>query len=109
MACAMDHSGSNGLTHLLQHAFESNWYGPGSTNMSPTEKRKGRTRTKKKPAKEIAVVDGNENEEEGEKGWANSLTSLYQVLPTHSHSNSANPSVNSHQPVTPRVWLCSRL
>ena len=62
--------------------------------MSPREKRKGRTRTKKKPTKLIVAVDDNANEEEGEKDRANLPTSIYQVFPTHSHSiNWANPSV----------------
>ena len=52
------------------------------TNMNPREKRKGKTRTKKKPVKEILVVDDNEDEEEGEKekDRANLPTSLYQVF-----------------------------
>ena len=50
--------------HVLQNAYECNWYGPGSTNTSPKERmRKRRT---KKPAKEVVVVD-DEEDEEGEK------------------------------------------
>lgn len=78
MACAKDNSGSNGLTFVFQHVFESNWYGPGSTNMSPREKRKGSKRTKKKPAKEIVVVDDNANEEEGQDQVINSARRIKQ-------------------------------
>ena len=93
-ARAGDNSGSNELMHVLQNAFESNWYGPGSTNTSPREKRKKR-RTKKKPAKEIVVVDDDEDEEEGEKEKekANLPTSLDQALATAFSLNSANPNV----------------
>jgi hypothetical protein len=82
--------------HVLQHTFESNWYGPGSTNTSPREKRKKR-RTKKKPAKEIVVVDDDEDEEEGEKEKekANLPTSLDQTLATAFSLNSANPNVTA--------------
>ena len=52
--------------HVFQNAFESNWYGPGHTNTSPRGKAKKRM-TKKKPAKEIVVVDDDEDEGEGEK------------------------------------------
>jgi hypothetical protein len=39
---AGDNSGSNKLMHVLQNAFESNWYGPGSTNTS-RGRRRGRS------------------------------------------------------------------
>ena len=50
--------------HMPQNAFESNWYGPGSMNTSPREKKK--KRIKKKPAKEIVGIDDDEDDEEGE-------------------------------------------
>ena len=50
------------MMHVLQNAFESNWYGPGSTNTSPKERRRKKRRTKKKPTKEVVVVDGDEDE-----------------------------------------------
>jgi hypothetical protein len=91
---AGDNSGSNELMHMLQNAFESNWYGPGSTNTSPKEKRKKR-RTKKKPTKEVVVVEDSDDEEEGEKDKDNLPTSLDQALATALMFtlNSANPNV----------------
>jgi hypothetical protein len=62
---AGDNSGSNELIHVLQNAFESNWYGPDSTNTSPREKTQ-KKRMKKKPAKELVVVVESDDEEEGE-------------------------------------------
>jgi hypothetical protein len=61
-----DNSGSNELRNVLQDAFESNWYGSGSTNTSPREKKKKKKR-KKKPAKAIVVVGDSDDEGEGEK------------------------------------------
>ena len=39
-----DNSGSNELMHVLQNTFESNRYGPGSTNTSQREKRRKKRR-----------------------------------------------------------------
>ena len=79
---------------MLQNAFESNWYGPGSTNTSPKERRRKKRRTKKKPAKEVVVVDDDEDEEVGEqqkeKERANLPTSLDQALATALNSTSPN-------------------
>ena len=79
--------------HVLQNAFESNWYEPGSTNMSPKQRRT------KKPAKEVVVVDDDEDEEEGEKEKekqrANLLTIFDQALATAFSLNSASPNVVS--------------
>ena len=78
--------------HVLQNAFESNWYGPGGTNTSPKERRRKKRRTKKKPAKEVVVVDDDEDEEVGEqekekeKERANLPTTLDQALARRSHS-----------------------
>ena len=77
--------------HVLQTAFESNWYGPGSTNTSPREKRRKERRTKKKPAKEV-VVDDDKDEEEGTE-TANLPASLDQALAAAFSLNSANPNV----------------
>ena len=63
---------SNQLMHVLQNAFESNWYGPGSMNTSPREKKK--KRTKKKPAKEIVVIDDDEDDEGEGKGQLTHVT-----------------------------------
>ena len=82
--------------HVLQNAFESNWYGSSSTNTSPREKRRKSRRTKK-PAKRIVVVDDDEDEQAGEqeKGMANLLTYLYQELAPASSLNSASPDVTA--------------
>ena len=90
-----DNSGSNELMHVLQNAFESNWYGPGSTNTSPKERMRKKRRTKKKPAKEVVVVDYEEDEEEleQEKKTANLPTSLDQALTTAFSLNSASSNV----------------
>ena len=81
---------------VVQNAFESNWYGPRSTNTSPKERRT-KKRTKKKPAKEVVVVDDDEDEEEGvqekEKERANLPTTLDQALATAFSFNSASPNV----------------
>ena len=77
-----DNSGSNKLTRVLQNAFESKWYGPGSTNTSPKERMRKNRRTKK-PAKEVVVVDDEEDEgreQEKQKQTANLPTSLDQAL-----------------------------
>ena len=82
-AGAGDNSGSNELMHVLQNAFESNWYGPGSTNTSPKERRT------KKSAKEVVVVDDDEDEEgeqEKEKQRVNLPLTLDQALATYSRS-----------------------
>ena len=83
---------------MLQNAFESNWYGPGSTNTSPKERRRKKRRTKKKPPKEVVVVvDDDEDEEVGEqekaKERANLPTTLDQALATAFSLNSASPNV----------------
>ena len=91
-----DNSGSNKLTRVLQNAFESNWYGPGSTNTSPNERMRKNRRTKK-PAKEVVVVDDEEDEEEREqekqKQTANLPTSLDQALAKAFSLNSASLNV----------------
>ena len=96
-ARAGDNSGSNELMHVLQNAFESNWYGPGSTNTSPKERRRKKRRTKKKPAKEVVVVDDDADEEvreqQKEKERANLPTTLEQALATVFSLNSASPNV----------------
>ena len=98
-ARAGDNSGSNELMHVLQNAFESNWYGPGSMNTSPKERMRTRTRTKKNSAKEVVAVDDDEDEEEREqekqKQTANLPTSLDQALATAFSLNSASPNVTS--------------
>ena len=58
-----DDSGLNKLMHVLQNAFESNWFGPGS-NAGPRRRKKGRP---KKPAKEIVVVVDDEEDDEAMK------------------------------------------
>ena len=92
MARATNNSGSNELMHVLKTAFESSWYGPGSTNTSPREKRRTRRRTKKTPAKEVVVVDDDEDEEEGTV-MVNLPASLDQALAAAFSLNSANPNV----------------
>ena len=100
-ACAGDSSGSNELMHVLQNAFESNWYGPGSKNTSPSAKMRKKRRTKKKPAKVVVVVDDDEDEEEREQEkeketeTANLPTSLDQALATAFSLNSANPNMTA--------------
>jgi hypothetical protein len=79
--------------HVLQNAFESNWYGPGGTNASPKEKRKKR-RTKE-PTKEVVMLEDSDDEEEGGKDQANLPTSLDQALATAFTLNSANPNVTA--------------
>jgi hypothetical protein len=85
-----DNSGSNELMNVLQNAYESNWYGPGSTNTSPREKKK--KRTKKKPPKEVVVVEDSDDDVEKEQD--NLPTSLDQALATAFILNSANPNVS---------------
>jgi hypothetical protein len=84
-----DNSGANELMNVLQNAFESNWYGPGSTNTSPREKKK-KKRTKK-PPKEVVVVEDSDDDVEKEQD--NLPTSLDQALATAFTLNSANPNV----------------
>ena len=91
-AHAGDNSGSNELIHVLQNAFESNWYRPGSTNTSRREKISKERRTKKKPAKEVVVVDDDADEEEGTE-TAKLPTSLDQALAAAFSVNSANLNV----------------
>ena len=84
---------------MLQNAFESNWYGPGSTNPTPKERMRKKRRTKKNSAKEVVAVDDDEDEEEREqekeKETANLPTSLDQALATAFSLNSASPNVTS--------------
>ena len=91
-ARAGDNSGSNELIHVLQDAFESNWYRPGNTNTSRREKIRNERRTKKKPAKEVVVVDDDADEEEGTE-TANLPASLDQALAAAFSVNSANLNV----------------
>ena len=84
-ARAGDNSGLNELMHVLQNAFESNWYGPGSTNPTPKERMRKKRRTKQNSAKEVVAVDDDEDEEEREQKkeeTANLPTSLDQALAT---------------------------
>ena len=85
--------------HVLQNAFESNWYGPGSTNTSPKKRMRKKRRTKKKPTKEVVVVDDEEDEEEREqekeKEMAHMPTSFDQALATAFSLNSASPNVTA--------------
>jgi hypothetical protein len=73
--CARDNPGSNELMHVLQNAFESNWYGPGNTNTSPEGEKEEKKRMKNKPTKEIVVAEGSDDDGE-EKAQANLPTSL---------------------------------
>ena len=57
--------------HVLQNAFESNWYGPDSTNTSPKEKWRTKRRMKKKPAKEVGVFGRRRGRGEGDGEHAN--------------------------------------
>ena len=102
-ARAGDNSGSNEQMHVLRNTFEGNWYGPGSTNTSPKERRT-KNRTKKKPAKETVVVDDDEDEDEGqqpkEKESANLPTLLDQALATAFSLNSASPNMAATAPTS---------
>ena len=59
------------LMHVLQNAFESNWYGPGRSLRD--------RRRKKKPAKEVVVVDDDEDEEEGEREQEEDLPTILDL------------------------------
>jgi hypothetical protein len=69
-ARARVNSGSKGLMHALQHAFESNWPGNGSTNVPGTGSREMTA---------VVVVDHKEEEEDGKERFK-ITTPLDQVL-----------------------------
>jgi hypothetical protein len=97
-ARAGDNSGSNELMHVLQNAFESNWFGPGSS-AEPRKKKRGRGRPKK-PAEEIVVVVDDEEDDEAVK---ENPTSLDQALAKAFTHNSANPNVTASASTGPAV------
>ncbi|KAF8260853.1 hypothetical protein EI94DRAFT_813712 [Lactarius quietus] len=81
-----------------KNAFESNWFGPCSTDVPASgsgEKREKRTKKPEMPPKEEEVVDDDDDDEVevGEKGKINLPTSLIQALATAFTYNSANPNI----------------
>ena len=74
--------------HLLQNAFESNWYGAGSTRV----RKKKRT---KKPAKEtVVVVDDEDNEGQGQGEEKSKVPMLLdRALAKAFTYNSTNPNI----------------
>ena len=81
---------------MLQNAFESNWFGPGSS-AGPRRKKRGRP---KKPAKEVVVVVDDEEDEEAAK---ENTTTLDQALAKAFTHNSANPNVAASASAGPAV------
>jgi hypothetical protein len=78
--------------HVLQNAFESNWYGPGSTNTSPRERRRrsGRRRSRRRRSWWSRTPTMRKR---GRRRRTNLPTSLDQALATAFTLNSANPNV----------------
>jgi hypothetical protein len=74
--------GSKELMYVLKNVFENNWYGPGSRNMGPREKKRT------KLAKEV----GDNEEDDGEER-TNFPTSLDHALATAFAYNLTNPKV----------------